>query len=44
MNLLGVNTFYQDVARGLLLIGAVAISQWRCARAERVRVRAASAG
>jgi ribose/xylose/arabinose/galactoside ABC-type transport system permease subunit len=44
MNLLGVNTFYQDVARGLLLIGAVAISQWRSARAERVRVRAASAG
>jgi ribose/xylose/arabinose/galactoside ABC-type transport system permease subunit len=44
MNLLGVNTFYQDVARGLLLIGAVAISQWRSARAERARVRAASAG
>lgn len=43
MNLLGVNTFYQDVSRGLLLIGAVAISQWRAVRAEQARVRAAKA-
>lgn len=33
MNLLGFNTFVQRVALGLLLI-AVAISQWRQARAE----------
>ncbi len=35
MNLLGFNTFIQRVALGLLLIAAVAISQWRQARAER---------
>jgi ribose/xylose/arabinose/galactoside ABC-type transport system permease subunit len=39
MNLLGFNTFIQRVALGLLLIAAVAISQWRQARAERVRTR-----
>jgi len=40
MNLLGFNTFTQRVALGLLLIVAVAISQWRQARAERARSRA----
>jgi ribose/xylose/arabinose/galactoside ABC-type transport system permease subunit len=39
MNLLGFNTFIQKVALGLLLIGAVAVSQWRQARAERARTR-----
>lgn len=39
MNLLGFNTFIQRVALGLLLIAAVAISQWRQARAERARTR-----
>lgn len=43
MNLLGVQTFYQDVATGLLLIVAVAIAQWRAARAERTRTRIAAA-
>ncbi|MFO8037645.1 MAG: ABC transporter permease [Anaerolineales bacterium] len=37
MNLLGFNTFIQRVALGLLLIGAVAISQWRQAREEKAR-------
>jgi ribose transport system permease protein/L-arabinose transport system permease protein len=41
MNLLGFNTFIQRVALGLLLIAAVAISQWRQARAERARTRIA---
>ena len=40
MNLLGFNTFVQRVALGLLLIGAVAISQWRQARVEKARARA----
>jgi ribose transport system permease protein/L-arabinose transport system permease protein len=40
MNLLGFNTFTQRVALGLLLVVAVAISQWRQARAERARKRA----
>jgi ribose/xylose/arabinose/galactoside ABC-type transport system permease subunit len=40
MNLLGFNTFVQRVALGLLLVAAVAISQWRQARAERARTRA----
>ena len=40
MNLLGFNTFVQRVALGLLLIGAVAISQWRQVREEKVRARA----
>ncbi len=44
MNLLGFNTFVQRVALGLLLIAAVAISQWRQARAERTRTRIASQG
>jgi ribose transport system permease protein/L-arabinose transport system permease protein len=39
MNLLGFNTFIQRVALGLLLIAAVAISQWRQARAESARTR-----
>lgn len=43
MNLLGFNTFIQRVALGLLLIAAVAVSQWRQARAERVRTRIAAA-
>ena len=42
MNLLGVDQFYQRVALGLLLIGAVAIAQWRQARAERTRARIAA--
>jgi ribose transport system permease protein/L-arabinose transport system permease protein len=40
MNLLGFNTFTQRVALGLLLIAAVAISQWRQAQAEKARKRA----
>jgi len=44
MNLLGFNTFTQRVALGLLLIAAVAISQWRQARAERARTRIAAQG
>ncbi len=40
MNLLGFNTFIQRVALGLLLVAAVAISQWRQSRAERARKRA----
>jgi ribose transport system permease protein/L-arabinose transport system permease protein len=44
MNLLGFNTFIQRVALGLLLIAAVAISQWRQARAERTRTRIAAQG
>jgi ribose transport system permease protein/L-arabinose transport system permease protein len=39
MNLLGFNTFVQRVALGLLLIGAVAVSQWRQAREEKARAR-----
>jgi len=42
MNLLGFNTFVQRVALGLLLIAAVAISQWRQAHAETVRTRIAA--
>ncbi len=44
MNLLGFNTFVQRVALGLLLIAAVAISQWRQARAERARTSIAAKG
>lgn len=40
MNLLGFNTFVQRVALGLLLVGAVAVSQWRQAREEKARARA----
>ncbi|WP_421724947.1 ABC transporter permease [Bauldia sp.] len=43
MNLLGIPTFYQLVAKGLLLVVAVAIGQWRMARAERQQSRAAAA-
>ena len=39
MNLLGFNTFVQKVALGLLLIAAVAVSQWRQARAEAARTQ-----
>jgi ribose transport system permease protein/L-arabinose transport system permease protein len=39
MNLLGVGTFYQRVALGVLLIAAVALAQWRQARSERARTR-----
>ncbi len=42
MNLLGFNTFVQRVALGLLLIAAVALSQWRQARAERARTTLAA--
>ena len=44
MNLLGFNTFIQQVALGFLLIAAVAISQWRQERAEHVRTRIAAEG
>jgi len=39
MNLLGVQTFYQAVVLGILLVSAVALNQWRQARAERARAR-----
>jgi ribose transport system permease protein/L-arabinose transport system permease protein len=42
MNLLGVNAFYQRVALGLLLVGAVAVAQYRQGRAERTRTRIAA--
>ena len=44
MNLLGFNTFTQRVALGMLLIAAVAVSQWRQARAERARTTIAAQG
>lgn len=44
MNLLGIPTFYQLVAKGLLLVLAVAIGQWRLARSERQQARAAAGG
>jgi ribose transport system permease protein/L-arabinose transport system permease protein len=40
MSLLGIQTFYQLVAKGLLLVLAVAIQQWRARRAERVELTA----
>ena len=43
MNLLGIPTFYQLVAKGFLLVVAVAIGQWRMARAERMQAKAAAA-
>jgi ribose transport system permease protein/L-arabinose transport system permease protein len=43
MNLVGVSTFYQRVALGVLLIAAVALAQWRQSRAERARTRVALA-
>lgn len=42
MNLLGFNTFVQKVALGFLLVAAVAVSQWRQGRAERVRTKIAA--
>lgn len=42
MNLLGIATFYQLVAKGLLLVIAVAIGQWRLARSEQQQARAAA--
>jgi ribose/xylose/arabinose/galactoside ABC-type transport system permease subunit len=42
MNLLGMPTFYQLVAKGMLLIIAVAIGQWRMARSERAQSAAAA--
>jgi ribose/xylose/arabinose/galactoside ABC-type transport system permease subunit len=42
MNLLGIATFYQLVAKGLLLVLAVAIGQWRQAVSERRQARAAA--
>lgn len=44
MNLLGIPTFYQLVAKGLLLVLAVAIGQWRMAQSERVQARLTAAG
>jgi len=44
MALLGVGTFYQRVALGVLLIAAVALAQWRQSRADRARTRTAAAG
>jgi ribose transport system permease protein/L-arabinose transport system permease protein len=43
MNLLGVDAFRQRVALGVLLVGAVAVAQYRQARAERARTRIAAA-
>lgn len=43
MNLLGIPTFYQLVAKGLLLVLAVGIGQWRVARAEKAQAAAAAA-
>jgi ribose/xylose/arabinose/galactoside ABC-type transport system permease subunit len=42
MNLLGIPTFYQLVAKGLLLVVAVAIGQWRQAVSDRRQARAAA--
>jgi ribose/xylose/arabinose/galactoside ABC-type transport system permease subunit len=39
MSLLGIATFYQLVAKGLLLVLAVAVQQWRAHHAERVQLR-----
>ena len=44
MNLLGIPTFYQLVAKGLLLVVAVAIGQWRMAMTERRQARLTAAG
>lgn len=44
MNLLGMPTFYQLVAKGMLLIIAVAIGQWRMARSERANAAATAKG
>lgn len=42
MNLLGVGQFYQRIALGLLLVFAVALSQWRQSRAEQARSRSSA--
>ena len=42
MNLLGIPTFYQLVAKGFLLVIAVAIGQWRMARAEKIQAARAT--
>ncbi|WP_018689475.1 hypothetical protein [Ahrensia kielensis] len=39
MNLLGIPTFCQLVAKGLLLIIAVAVGQWRMAQSEKAAAR-----
>ena len=44
MNLLGIPTFYQLVAKGLLLVVAVGIGQFRAAAAERRQSRQAAGG
>ena len=44
MNLLGFNTFVQRVALGMLLIAAVAVSQWRQGQAEKARTKIAIEG
>ncbi len=44
MNLLGIPTFYQLVAKGLLLVLAVAIGQWRMAASEARQARLTTAG
>ncbi len=44
MNLLGIATFYQLVAKGLLLVLAVAIGQWRMARAEKAQAKLTAQG
>ncbi len=44
MNLLGIPTFYQLVAKGLLLVLAVAIGQWRMAASETRQARLTAAG
>lgn len=44
MNLLGIPTFYQLVAKGLLLVLAVAIGQWRLARDARIQAKITSEG
>lgn len=44
MNLLGIPTFYQLVAKGLLLVLAVAIGQWRMAASEARQARLTAVG
>jgi ribose/xylose/arabinose/galactoside ABC-type transport system permease subunit len=44
MNLQGIPTFYQLVAKGLLLVLAVAIGQWRMAASEARQARLTAAG
>jgi len=44
MNLLQIPTFYQLVAKGLLLVVAVAIGQWRMAMSERRQARLTATG